>query len=249
MDPKDKAVLYETLVLTVLLHGAGTWRDLTPQELSILEQAYFGMTFFMLRPWYTYDEALHLGGAHAVSVIGLPSIKTLLHVARLRQLLSYVHTPVTAFWAMLHWQSSWLSACRTSMQWLWSMTDNGAQCSSWAQAWARWRVICQERPQAWKSLVRRAQAHTADREASEVARRRHIGLVGRQLRWAGALLPASQHEETRQQHFCTPCNMCFKTFQAWSVHAFKVHGRTTEGRRVQKRHTVPGLLATLHDTY
>ena len=234
VDPKDKAVLYETLVLTVLLHGAGTWRDLTPQEFSILEQAHFGMTFFMLRPLYTYDEALHLGGAHAVSVLGLPSLKTLLHVARLRQLLSYVRTPVAAFWAMLHWQGSWLAACRSSMQWLWSMTDNGVRHSQWISAWKDWHVMCQERPQAWKGLVRRAQAQAVDIEASEVAKRRHIGLVGRQLRWAGALLPAPYRDEARQQHFCAPCNMCFKTFQAWSVHAFKVHGRTTEGRRIQK---------------
>ena len=48
------------------------------------------MAFSMLRPLYTVEEARHVGAQRALALLGLPSIDTLLHLARLRHLQSCV---------------------------------------------------------------------------------------------------------------------------------------------------------------
>ncbi|CAE7220314.1 def6 [Symbiodinium microadriaticum] len=53
---EDKRVLFESLILSVLLHGAGTWDAFSSREYTILESALHGMAFYMLRPEMTYDE-------------------------------------------------------------------------------------------------------------------------------------------------------------------------------------------------
>ncbi|CAE7868790.1 unnamed protein product, partial [Symbiodinium necroappetens] len=79
---RDKVLLYESLILTVLLYGAGTWDTLQGPELAILETAYHGMACYMLRPAFTYEQAMHMSRSRVLSLLGLPSIPVLLHVAR-----------------------------------------------------------------------------------------------------------------------------------------------------------------------
>ena len=230
---RDKAILYESLILSILLHGAGSWRALTPAELSILEQAHFGMAFFMVRPLHTHEEALRLGGRQVLAILRLPTVETLLHVARLRHLLSCIRAPVPVFWAILHWQGGWLQACRRSLEWMWEHVDRGESTLSWQASWQTWQELCLQQPRRWKSLVRKAQVQAVTQESCQVAMRRHLGLVCRQLRCAGATLPGIMASDRHHVHFCAPCSQLFQTYQAWSVHAFKVHGHVTEGRKIQ----------------
>ena len=43
---KDKTILFESLILSILMHGAGTWDTLAPPEVAVLESTYHGMCFF-----------------------------------------------------------------------------------------------------------------------------------------------------------------------------------------------------------
>ncbi|CAE7871297.1 hypothetical protein AK812_SmicGene3911 [Symbiodinium microadriaticum] len=229
---KDKVVLFESLVLSILLYGAGSWDQLSTREESILASAYHGMCFHMLRPAFSYDEALHLGGSRVLALLELPSISTLLHVARLRHLLSVVRTAVPVMWAMLHWQGRWLGSVRSSLNWLWSCIDGGSQFQSWETAWTQWKGVCHDRPKLWKGWIRKAQAQATLQEAWLGAETHHLGLLARQLRIAGAKLPALPQSSGPVRHCCAPCQQTFATHQAWSVHAFKRHGIVGEYRHV-----------------
>ncbi|OLP86094.1 hypothetical protein AK812_SmicGene32832 [Symbiodinium microadriaticum] len=229
----DKTVLFESLILSILLYGAGTWRTLTAQEAAILETAYLGMCFFMLRPAMTHEEAMHAGGKRVLALLELPSLTTLLHVARLRHLLSCIQTKVPVMWSLLHWQQDWLVAVRSSIEWMWDHIDRGNCTQTWTGAWPSWRHICVHQPSRWKSMVRRAQVQAVCQENWIAAVGQHRGLVGRQLRLAGAILPEYMSETPAQVHFCAPCQAVFDTYQAWSVHAFKTHGHTAEYRQIQ----------------
>ena len=168
-----------------------------------------------------------------LALLELPSISTLIHVARLRHLLSCFRTPVSVMWALLHWQSNWLSAVRTSLAWLWACIDGGKTHASWELAWQEWHIWCREQPRRWKSLVRRAQTQACFREAWTAASEHHLGLIGRQLRLAGASLPIELAAGLQPLHCCAPCQATFRTYQGWAVHAFKRHGRVGEYRQVQ----------------
>ena len=183
---KDKVVLFESLVLSVLLYGAGTWDQLSDRETAILANAYHGMCFHMLRPRHSYEEAMHLGGARTIALLELPTMQTLLHVARLRHLLSCVRTAVPAMWAMLHWQGAWLQSARLSLSWLWDHVDGGSLHETWQSAWPHWLEQCVHHPQKWKGLVRKAQSQAVLREVWESAETQHLGLLVKQLRLAGA---------------------------------------------------------------
>ena len=230
---KDKVVLFESLVLSILLYGAGSWDQLSPREESILTSAYHGMCFYMLRPAFTFEEALHLGGPRVLALLELPSIQTLLHVARLRHLLSIVRTDVCVMWAMLQWQGRWLSSARSSLQWLWCCIDGGSQHQSWETAWSHWQTVCHTRPKQWKGWIRKAQTQATLQEAWKGAESHHLGLLMRQLRQAGAILPAPPQPAGPVRQCCAPCQQIFASYQAWSVHAFKRHGVVGEYRHVQ----------------
>ncbi|CAE7910651.1 unnamed protein product [Symbiodinium necroappetens] len=226
-------MLFETLILTVLLHGAGSWGTLKSSEVAILSAAYHGMACYMLRPQFTYEQAMHLSRSRVLALLGLPSIPTLLHVARLRHLLSCLATGVPVMWAILHWHGHWLDSARSSIAWLWEHTDHGASTSCWRDAWVLWKEWCLHQPRRWKGLIRNAQAQAIRQEHWLSSERHHSGLICRQLRQAGAFLPSDAPSLANQQHFCAPCLKRFATYQAWSVHAFKSHGHTAEHRQVQ----------------
>ena len=229
---KDKVVLFESLVLSILLYGAGTWDQLSPGEEAILTNAYHGMCFHMLRPSFSHEEALHLGGARVLALLELPALPTLLHVARLRHLLSCMRTAVPVMWAMLHWQGTWLASARSSLRWLWALLDGGAQYPDWEAAWRCWRELCVSHPQKWKGFVRKAQTQATFKELWESAETQHLGLIVRQLRLKGASTPARPKPVGPIRHCCAPCQRIFASYQAWSVHAFKCHGLVGEYRCV-----------------
>ncbi|CAE7777849.1 hypothetical protein AK812_SmicGene16718 [Symbiodinium microadriaticum] len=84
VDRGDKVQLFDSLVISVLLHGAGTWTEVGTDELRHLSAAYHHMVATMLRPQYRLEEAKHLGSSQILSLARLPSVEVLLHLARLR---------------------------------------------------------------------------------------------------------------------------------------------------------------------
>ena len=229
---KDKVVLFESLILSILLYGAGTWGQLSASEEATLHSAYHGMCFHMLRPAFTHEEAMHLGGPRVLAFLELPTLPTLLHVARLRHLLSCLRTSVPVFWAVLHWQGSWLESVRLSLRWLWTYIDGGSLSSSWENAWPSWKEMCLHHPKRWKGLLKKAQAQATLRDLWTSAEAHHLGLLVRQLRVAGAAVTSLPVPSGPVRHCCAPCQKVFPSYQAWSVHAFKCHGLVGEYRRV-----------------
>ena len=226
----DKVILYDTLVLSVLLYGAGTWRSLTSAEHSSLANAYHQMAFSMLRPLYTVEEARHIAAQRALALLGLPSMDTLLHLARLRHLQSCVTVGIEEFWALAHAEAQWLQSVQLSLAWLADLVGFPSNAPDPCSAWPFWRDMILQTPAKWKGLIKKAQHRAVRREAWTSAAVYHQGLLSRQLRLAGGFLIGDRPEEWDARQCCAPCGKTFPSLQAWSVHAFKVHGRVTIGR-------------------
>ena len=229
---KDKAVLFDSLVLSVLLYGAGTWNTLTPAELQCLTTAYHQMAFAVLRPLYDADAARRLGGPRALMLLGLPAMDTLLHLARLRHVHSCVVVDSKEFWALAHIERHWLSTVRASVVWLHGLVGGDDSGGDPRAQWACHVHTMRQRPGAWKGLLRRAQARALRREAWDASASSHRGLLARQLRLIGGLLIEPPPAEWDQRYCCGPCKKTFASRQQWSVHAFKTHGRHTVGRNI-----------------
>ncbi|CAE7550667.1 unnamed protein product [Symbiodinium microadriaticum] len=168
---RDKMILFESLVLSVLLYGAGGWPSVGPAEISPLATTYHHMVATMLRPQFSLEEAKHLGPAQVLSLAELPSVPVLLHLARLRHLQSCVVVGVPEFWALAHVEGSWLSLVRASLGWLFDMTNSDPGISSWEDVWPHWKDTMETRPGAWKRLLRKAQqrAIRGERQGSRKA--------------------------------------------------------------------------------
>ena len=233
---RDKMILFESLVLSVLLYGAGGWPSVGPAEISPLATTYHHMVATMLRPQFSLEEAKHLGPAQVLSLAELPSVPVLLHLARLRHLQSCVVVGVPEFWALAHVEGSWLSLVRASLGWLFDMTNSDPGISSWEDVWPHWKDTMETRPGAWKRLLRKAQQRAIRGERWSAARLHHRGLLSRQLQLAGGILICDPPPEWDRSQCCAPCGKVFDNKQKWSVHAFKCHGRTTIGRGVLKGH-------------
>ena len=236
VDRGDKVQLFDSLVISVLLHGAGTWTEVGTDELRHLSAAYHHMVATMLRPQYRLEEAKHLGSSQILSLARLPSVEVLLHLARLRHLQSCVVVGAREFWALAHAEGSWLSLVRGSLQWLHETTHGPKDPAHWRDAWPQWRELMCARPGSWKRLLRKAQHRATRQERWHAARLQHRGLLSRQLQLAGGLLICDPPPSWNTAQCCAPCAKTFQTKQQWSVHAFKCHGRVAVGRGVLSGH-------------
>ncbi|CAE7228130.1 unnamed protein product [Symbiodinium sp. CCMP2592] len=228
----DKVVLFESLVLSILLYGAGTWPTLSDAEEKCLSTAYFQMACSLLKPAYDVMQARRLGPLRVYALTGLPTIGTQLHLSRLRHLASCVTDPIPELWALLHAEQTWLSAACSSLQWLGELTEGDRVPCDPCRLWPRWAETIQRNPGRWKRLLCKAQQRAIRREAWQSAGTYHQGLLARQLRAAGGILLEPTLDAWDARECCGPCRQTFPCLQAWSVHAFKTHGRCTVGRGV-----------------
>ena len=226
----DKAVFFTSLISTVLFHGAGTWTSVTEQHIESIEATLRQMACQMLRPQVSIEEAWHLGTAQALARAGVPRASTYLHVARLRHILACFQLPVPEIWALAHWERHWLTAVRESIQWMWRLLDGGRHHDTWREAWSAWQVDCRSHPGRWKSKIRRALSKALQQERWQATVEQHQGLLTRQLRIGGAAMPRVSTPCVAIREVCALCNVVFGDFRAWSVHAFKCHGRIDEVR-------------------
>ena len=230
VSASDKSVFFNSLISTVLFHGAGTWTSITEQHITSIETTLRHMACQMLRPQFSADEAWHFGTMQALARAGIPKANTYLHVARLRHLLACIQLHVPELWALAHWEGHWLESVRCSVQWLWDVLDGGRQYTDWRKAWIDWREDCSNRPGRWKARIRRALSTALQRERWYATLEQHSGLLARQLRLCGASVPQAPEPSSPPREVCALCNAVFRDYRAWSVHAFKRHGRTEEIR-------------------
>ena len=252
----DKVVLFESLILSVLMYGAGSWCAGEEKVLAPLSTTYHHMAASMLRPRYRVEEARHLGSSsrragtaksanwrspavtrrscsaapRVLMLTGLPSMPVLMHLARLRHLHSCISVSIPEFWALAHAEGKWLELVRASLDWLRELLPSKHGVEAWATLWPQWLDIMRLKPASWKRMLRTAQARATRREAWQASLQCHRGLLSRQLQVHGGMLICPPPPEWDSKYCCAPCGRVFSTRQRWSVHAFKSHGRLALGR-------------------
>ena len=239
----DKVAIFGSVVLSVMLYGAGTWTNMHSKSLQVLENAYVAMARCMLAKHLDPDSP-RVSGSRVLATLQLPSMALHLHVSRLSYLASFVSLDVQCLWALAHAEGLWLGTVADSLQWLWTEVDAGRHHATWQAAWEVWREAIPGRPRWWKRLLRFARESACRRECIQDAWQHYRGLLLRRLISNGAALPDLPEEQRMQGEVCVPCGRCFMNKQAWAVHAFKVHGRVRRERSLVDGLACPICLRT-----
>ena len=226
---EDKTVLFGTLVLSTLFHACGTWGQIDADAFSVLNRAYVNMARAILSKHFRGD-LLHLCEDRVLALLRLPSLSTWIHFHRLSYLASFVVISEPLVWALAHAERHWLAAVRDSLAWLWRHVDGGRKFPSWEDAWPHWCDDIKCRPRAWKSLIRFGRDSALRAEVLAEGWQQCRGTVVKRAIRAGGFVPAWVDGFGEGSCACGPCQKVFGSLQAWSVHAFKVHGRVKPSR-------------------
>ena len=123
-----------------------------------------------------------------------------------------------------------MAAIRESLMWLWEQIDGGVRSSSWQHAWETWQDDIHHRPGVWKRLIKHARDSAARAEWFHEGWQQCRGCVLKRLVKAGGVVRAWTDSFQVKGFACGPCQRVVCSLQAWSVHAFKVHGQVQEAR-------------------
>ncbi|CAE7242191.1 unnamed protein product [Symbiodinium sp. CCMP2592] len=227
---REKALLFQSLVMSAMLFGAGTWVYRDAREVEAIVGAQLTMARQMLRPSYDWESALHLGSGLVLATARLSTIADELHAARLRHLAILVARAPDEFWAILHFDRQWLQMTSASLEWLRESLQHGGQDTVDIADWPGTLQQLSQQPRRWKRRISVALhvRRLVDVWKAEVT---HFhGLLLRALLSAGAFAADGERTASSVSELCGPCNKVFTDLRCWSHHAFKCHGRLREAR-------------------
>ena len=83
---RDKSILFESLVLSTMSFGIGTWPVVCDDTVSRFQSALLGMSRLMLRPSRSFEETSHMCPGLVLALARVPTATVVFHVERLRHL-------------------------------------------------------------------------------------------------------------------------------------------------------------------
>ena len=240
-----KTHLFQSLVLTAVLFNSPAWylqrkKDVEKFHSGImslyrrLATAHFGL---LVRHWR--DELVQ-------ARLSVPPPITLLHQDRLRYLQHLVRQGDDAVWAALQQHGYWWSMVDLSLTWLKNNVMKPLPELPVANNWTLWVPLLSAPGGAWKSLIRRAVIHDT------LQTRKASSWFDFHTQFCQFFVDNEVHEFPStvyewNQFACLQCRQSFRTCAAWSVHAFRKHGRTTLSRMVARGDTCEICLKKFHD--
>lgn len=133
-----------------------------------------------------------------------------------------------------------------SLTWLCANVQRPLPNGAIADTWQLWLPFLEGTGRPWKNLIRKASLHAAGQNRKRALWRQFLRDICHMLVDSGSF-SFPQSSSNWQQHFCARCRACFKSAAAWSVHAFKKHGRVTPARLVATGKTCTVCSRVYHD--
>ena len=239
LAPERRVTIFCSLVLTGLLFDIAVWPRLQKQELQHFEQGIVGLyRSLALAIWG--EDALSWRSERITAKLQLSDATTLLRVARLRHLQHLCLRGDQYIWAFLHLEETWLRMVHEDLEWMQQQIPRRVPQVPPEDDWVPGRQDM-DLGRRWKYNIKMAQRHhdfqnTKNSDWQEWHRQilyvfRDEGL------WDDRLITTRT-----EMNACMRCQRCFKSDQAWSVHAFKIHGRPTPARRFAAGNTCTSCL-------
>eukprot|EP00438_Fugacium_kawagutii_P000133 Skav218747 [mRNA] locus=scaffold1346:1028527:1030870:- [translate_table: standard] len=201
-----RVALFESLVLSKLLYGAGAWILDTARSVDQWNSAVHRLYRRLLR--CKHDE--HLSTTQVRLALGLPSGFLLLRRARLRYL-SGLHQPrAQHLWDVIRQDHAWTTACQDDLHWIWCQLQRSSDLPDPEVHHEPWLQLWQAQPKRWKGLIKRAFRHEhlqlqLHQGTQEFHARLHHHFVQAEFLSQDAVpaVPPLEPDDTR--YACLPC--------------------------------------------
>ena len=229
-----KSRMVKSLVYSTMIFNCAVWAPRTAKQQRQMEAGFTKLEKRIAVMHYGAD-AIDWSGSQARAALNLPASEVILREARLRYIAQLIRSGQPHVWSLLQEEKSWFGKVADDLVWLQSFCPEDQVPNGTPEEWEHLCWWANERPKAWKSLIRRAveraKAHAArvhewrDWHKAIVVDLIEAGLIGRDV-------ASRAHEE----FFCAKCRLDFASKSAVAVHSFKCHGRVNLAR-----HYVEGL--------
>ena len=214
-----KGQILHSLVMSKLLHGAGSWPPLNHKEM----QTFGGTVFSLYRAilCIPHGGEQHVSLSDAVARTELPSPVTLIHAERLRYLAQLVTSGPDVLWALLRADRPYADAMKESLDWLTRALRNTCAELQGGASWDIWTGIMRDTPRRFRGLIKRALALDICRhQCIEALDGLHRAM--REMANKGEPVANASFESCAEA--CVPCKLAFPTRVAWAGHAARKHG-------------------------
>ena len=150
---REKAILFESLVLSTLSFGIGTWPRVDKETLSRFQTALVGMSRLLLRPGRGFQETSHMCPGLILALAKVPSASVVFHTERLRHIALLVRKGPVELWALLHQNRHWLAQAQSSVTWMIDQLDLSGYSRPFPRTWDECVPTIRKSPGLWKSWI------------------------------------------------------------------------------------------------
>ena len=196
----------------------------------------------MLRPAYTHEQACHLGPDFVLAHARILPAQAAVHLERLRHFRVTVAKANVELWALLHAERTWLQDVCVSLAWMQTQLSRAGWPQHEVHVWDKALALAGQEPGVWRRLVKRARTTALLHARWQGERQQCFGLLLRRLLRAGAQPFEGGTTLTHHIEVCGICRRSFADLRCWSHHAFEVHGRVREERRLVEGTQCPHCL-------
>ena len=240
-----KTHLFQSLVMSAVLFNAPAWYLQRKKDLERYHSGVMAL-YRRLAAFHFGPLVRHWRDELVQARLSLPSPVALLHLNRLRYLQHLVRQGDSAVWAALQQHCYWWQMVDLSLDWLKMNAMLPLPETPVSSHWSLWYPHLSAPGGSWKSLLRRAILHsTLQTRKSTSWHSFHQQICQFLVDEGYHVFPESVVEW--DQFACVRCRQSFRTCSAWSVHAFRKHGRTTMSRLVAKGDVCSICLKKFHD--
>ena len=237
LSQAKRLFLFNSLVMSVLSYNIGTWGKLLATEMKYFKSKLYALYRGLVRCEIHELELRTWSNDRILAFLRVPSAETLLSAARLRYSTTLYSSAPDALWHLLAVEQSWLEQLRSDQGWFLEELRGygpGPSGHPWEPDLHQW---CQEGVKNFKPWIGRAVEHHVLQHAKKVDWREwHFSFLQECIKAGLDMeMPQASHEEYGDQgclEACLGCHRVFKNRAAWSVHAFKQHGRLNKTREV-----------------
>ena len=255
--------LLQSMVYSILRWNAGSWHLMDTHSWKNFRTAILHLGRRVCQASKAQHDPWHWSDDEVLSTLGILEPAAMLHVLRLSFFTTAFHTAPAMLWILCCRERTWLECLHEAIGWMYSQisytvtsTDVGAFTQEWLEQVAT-------KGKKWRGWILRAQQHAIRQHQRRFDIERWHGYIYKLLTGFGYQLPELSQQVTEDQrphpYFCGPCKTLFRTKAAWSVHAFKIHGRIDKLRRYltgsicfgcgSQYHTTRRLLAHLRYSF
>ena len=232
-----RVYLFNSMVMAIMEYNIGTWSKLSKGEWSYFNKRVLNMYRGIARATIKEEDLRMWSHDKLLAYLQLPKPEAIVHVSRLRYLISVYNSGPETLWHLIGVEKKWLAEVQESLYWMeCNLKGYGPDQSGheWRPAWSSW---FENGGRAGKSWIRKAKDHAILEHSKQVEWKEfHFDFLQQCLEtgWDHAFPWPNGEDYERQEDLdaCLACNLVFKNRAAWSVHAFRIHDRRNPCRRV-----------------